>query len=94
MARWLVERRLIGVGTRLRTLREELRVVEEQLVQIAGEADDAQTRALVAESPLAGREHRDARRHAEVFGARRAQLRRSISELEARQDRLLDQLSA
>lgn len=94
MAKWLVERRLSSVGGRLRALREELRVIDEQLHQLADEADDTRLRSMVSDSPFAGREHTDARRHADAMAAHRADLLRSIAELEQRQDELLDQLTA
>jgi len=94
VGKWLVERRLASVGQRLRSLREELAVVDEQLQQLADEADDARIRALVSETPLADREHHDARRHADAMAGRRDELRRSIADLEARQDLLLDELTA
>ena len=62
MTKWLVERRLSGVGQRLRSLREELAVIDEQLAQLADEADDARIRSLVSETPLAEREHHEAER--------------------------------
>lgn len=92
MARWLVERRLAGVGDRLRTLREELRVVDEQLDQLSGEAEEARIRALVSETPLADAEFRDAERHADAMARHRASVVASIDELERRQDELLDRL--
>ncbi len=94
MAKWLVERRLSSVGGRLRALREELRVIDEQLEHLAGDADDTRIRALVSETPLAGREHHDAQRHADAMAAHRAELHQTIVELERRQDELLDQLTA
>ena len=45
-------------------IRDDL-AVEEQLIQLADEADDARLRALVSETPLAEREHRKASRHAD-----------------------------
>jgi chromosome segregation ATPase len=92
VGRWLVERRLIGVGDRLRALREELRVVDEQLDQLAAEADEARIRALVSETPLADVEFRDADRHAEAMARHRADVVASIADLERRQDELLDRL--
>ena len=94
MGKWLVERRLASVGQRLRSLREELAVIEEQLQQLADEADDARIRALVSETALADREHHDARRHADAMAARRDEVRATIAELEVRQDVLLDELTA
>ena len=93
MHRSLVERRLTEVGGRLRVLREELRVVDEQLQHLGEEADDARLRALVSETPLAEKEDRDARRHADAMARRRQEVAGSIVTLEARLDELLDQLS-
>jgi hypothetical protein len=92
--RSLVERRLAEVSTRLRALREELRIIDEQLVHLGGDADDADLRALVSETPLADREHRDARRHADAMSRRRAEVLEAIAGLEARSDELLDRLLA
>ncbi|HWC68700.1 MAG TPA: hypothetical protein VG478_11580 [Acidimicrobiales bacterium] len=92
MGRWLVERRLVGVGDRLRALREELRVIDEQLAQLSGEAEEARIRALVSETPLADVEFRDADRHAVAMARHRESVVASIEELERRQDELLDRL--
>ena len=94
MHRSLVERRLAEVSGRLRALREELRVIDEQLVHLGDDADDARLRALVSETPLADREHREARRHADAMARRRAEVVESIAALEIRSDELLDRLLA
>ncbi|WCO69054.1 hypothetical protein PO878_09985 [Iamia majanohamensis] len=94
MARVLVERRLRDVGARLRRLREELEVTDEQLAQLEGEADDARIRALVSETPSAGREHSEAAGHADAMRRHRAAVAGEISQLEASQDELLDRLQA
>ncbi len=94
MAKWLVERRLTGVSGRLRALRDELRIIDEQLAHLADEADDSRIRSLVSETPIADVEFRDARRHADAMAAHRRELLDSIAELERRQDELLDQLTA
>lgn len=94
MRRGSVERRLIDGSRRLAEAREELRVGEEQLAHLAAEADDARIRALVSETPLAGREHRDAQRHAAAMTAHLADVRVEIDRLEREQDRLLDQLGS
>ena len=94
MARKLVERRLIEVSGRLKTLREELRVVDEQLEHFAQEADDARIRALVSETPVAEREHREARKHFEAMQRHRGDLASEIAKLERTQDELLDRLAA
>ena len=94
MTRSLVERRLSEVAERLRELRGELAVTEEQLRHLAEQADDARLRALVSETPIAGQEHREAQRHADAMSRHRADVQSSIARLEQTQDELLDRLSA
>jgi chromosome segregation ATPase len=93
MSRRQVERRLRDVSGQLRALRDDLRITEEQLVQLTDEADDARIRALVSETPLAEREHRQAGRHAEALRKHRDDVVARISALEADQDALLDRLN-
>jgi prefoldin subunit 5 len=93
MARSLVERKLSQVSARLRELRAELAVVDEQLAALADAADEARLRALVSETPLAGREHTEAQRHADAMARHRAAVAASIAELERAQDELLDRLA-
>ena len=94
MARRLVERRLIDVGDRLKKLRQQLAVANEQLVHFSDEADDARLRALVSETPLAEREFRDAQRRAELMRRSRDETLAEIATLERNQDELLDQLAS
>ena len=94
MARRLVERRLIDVGDRLKKLRQQLAVADEQLLHFADEADDARLRALVSETPLAEREFREAQRHAELMRRSRDETLAEIATLEKSQDDLLDQLAS
>jgi hypothetical protein len=94
MSRSLVERRLSELGTRLRQLREELAVSEEQLGHLAEAADDARLRSLVSETPVADREHQDAQRHADAMQRHRADVLDQIARLEETQDELLDRLLA
>jgi hypothetical protein len=92
MSRAQVERRLREVGDRLRLLRSDLSVADEQLAHFADDADDARLRSLVSETPVADREHRDAQRHAEVMQRHRAEVLAEIDKLEQAQDQLLDRL--
>ena len=48
-----LERRLIDVSDRLKRLRSECAVADEQLTFLEEEADDARLRALVSETPIA-----------------------------------------
>lgn len=92
MSRSLLERRLDDVAARLRSLREELAVAEEQLAVLADAADDTRLRALVSETPLAEREHDEAQRHADAMARHRADVAAELAELERAQDELLDRL--
>jgi hypothetical protein len=94
MTRTLLQRRLIDVSERLKRLRAELAVAEEQCAFLEAEADDARLRSLVSETPLADAEAHEMRRHADAQGRQRDALRRSISELEREQDALLDRMAA
>ncbi len=89
-----MERRLTEVGERLKELRAELLLADEQLRHLADTADDARLRAMVSETPLAEREHRDAQRHADAMMRHRAQVRSDVERLERTQDELLDRLIA
>lgn len=94
MSRGLVERRLTEVGDELRQLRRDLSVADEQLAHLVDTAEEARLRSLVSETPLAEREHRDARRHAEAMARHRGDVLASIERLERLQDELLDRLVA
>lgn len=93
MSKALVERRLVENNERLKQLRDDLRVADEQLAHFASEADDARIRSLVSETPLASREHRDAARHADAMERHRDEVAGEIQRLEHQQDELLDQLA-
>src|SRR2546423_12201169 len=90
MSRWLLERRLAEVAERLKRLRGELEVIDEQLAFFADAADEARLRALVSETPLADREHHEAQKHADAMDRHRADVVASIQEVERSQDELLD----
>lgn len=92
MFRSRTERRLDRVTTRLRRAREELQVIEEQLLQQADEADDARLRALVSEHAEDARAGRESARHADAAARTRDHLTSEIARLEREQDELLDQL--
>ena len=94
MSRSILERRLVDVSERLKRLRAELAVIDEQAAFLEDEADDARLRAMVAETPMVDAEARDARRHADAIGRHRAGLVESIAALGAEQDSLLDRMAA
>ena len=89
----MIERRIRETGVRLRRLREELAVVDEQLGHLNDDAEDKALRSLVSETSGAGVEYREARLHAEAMRRHRAQVQSSILELEVKQDELLDKMN-
>ncbi|MGI8491216.1 MAG: hypothetical protein ACR2NJ_00450 [Acidimicrobiales bacterium] len=94
MSRVLIERRLFDVAQRLRKVREELAVVEDQLSALSEAADEARIRSLVSETPLAHREHTEAQRHADAMARTSQMLASQIADMQRSQDELLDRLMA
>jgi hypothetical protein len=94
VSRSLLERRLSEITGRLRALRDELRIADEQLAALAETADEARIRALVSETPLAEKEHAEAQKHADAMARHRAAVVAELADLERAQDDLLDRLIA
>jgi hypothetical protein len=92
MHRATIERRLSDAHERLVRARTELGLLDEQLLVVNEIADDTRVRALVAETPVASKEHDEASRHATAMLRNRQTLVDRIAELERRQDELLDRL--
>ncbi len=90
----MVRQRLIEVSARMKRLHEDLRVADEQLAHFVDDADDARIRSLVAETPVAEREHREANKHAVAMRRHRDEVRDEIARLEMTQNELLDRLLA
>jgi len=88
----LLQRRLAQASARMREIREELSVVEDQLAVLADDADDKSLRALVSETPAADHEYREANRHAEAMRRHRDALVAELAELDARMNDLLDRM--
>ena len=94
MPRTILQRRLIDVSDRLKRLRAELAVTDEQWAFFEAEAEDARLRSLVSETPVAEAEAREVRRHADAQSRHRDSLRRAVAELESEQNALLDRMAA
>ena len=94
MSKSVIERKLSEVSDRLRALRDEVRIAEEQLLALAEDADDARLRALVSETPIAEHEHAEAQKHADAMQRHLAVLLKELEGLERSQDDLLDRLIA
>ena len=84
----------MDASERLKKLRAELAVTDEQLAFLEEAAEEARLRALVSETPLADVEAREARRHADALARQRDVLRRAIEALVKEQDALLDRMAA
>lgn len=82
----------MDVTGRLRRARAELVVLDEQLAFFVDAAEDTRIRALVSETPLAGREHAEAQKHADAMARSRAAAAASVAELEYEVDDLLGRL--
>ena len=80
------------IGERLKRAKEELRIVEEQLLFQMDVLEEAKTRMLVSETPLADREFRVARDDHERLLRQRDGFQSEIAELQTEQDRLLDRM--
>jgi hypothetical protein len=93
MARPLIERRLREIGDRLRRLRADVAVAEEQLAHFADEADDARVRHLVAETPLSERGRREAERQVHAMARHHEDLLAEVLRLEMTQDELLGRMT-
>lgn len=88
-----LEQRLANLSERLQKARRDLQISEEQLAFQTEVADDAQTRMLVAGTPLADREAREARDDLARLRRQRDDARSSVDDLVREQDRLLDRLA-
>ncbi len=80
------------MASRLKSLRAELAIIDEQLSHLGNDADDQAIRALVSETPGASFEARDAQRHVEAMRKHRAHVVEEIAGLERKQDELLDRM--
>jgi hypothetical protein len=84
--------RLTRTQDQLRRVRANERVLVEQVAYLDELAADAETRKLVAQTPLADREWREARTDLDRHTALLDETRREAAELLAEQDRLLERL--
>lgn len=83
---------LAELQERLVKARTELRIAEEQLLFQMDAMEDAKTRALVAETPLADREYQEARGDYERMLKIRDEAQAEVDGLQREQDKLLDRM--
>jgi hypothetical protein len=84
--------RLARIQGELKRVRSEERVLVEQVAFLAGVTDDAETRRLVAETPLADREWQEAATNLDRHEQALREARERAARLEADRDALLDEL--
>lgn len=92
MSRASIERRLAALTPEIHAAREEVRVIDEQLLHFADSAEDARLRSMVSETPLAAREHRDAAKTVANLQRDREKWSERLAALETQQDQLLDEM--
>lgn len=89
----MLQSRLVDTSNQLKRLQVDRQVTEEQLSHLDHEAEDARIRSLVSETPIADKEYREARKHAESMRRHLLELELEISKVENLQNKLLDQIS-
>ncbi len=87
-----VHERLARTQEELKRVRASQRVLAEQVAYLDEVATDAETRKLVAETPLADREWRDARRDRDRHRSLLEDAENEARALSAERDRLLERL--
>ena len=87
-----IQKNLSDLSDELTRAREDLRIVEEQLLFQSDVVEEAKTRMLVSETPIADREFRIARDDLDRLQREREKLIEVIGELRGAQDRLLDRM--
>lgn len=92
MGQRFLYRRLSQASSRVAELREELRVVEDQLSHFNDEANDLSLRAMVSETPGASYEYREAKKHADAMNRHRDAIVQELKELDRRINEYLDRM--
>ena len=87
-----IEKSMSQIGDRLTKAKEDLRIIEEQLLFQMDVLEEAKTRMLVSETPLADQDYRIARDDFQRLQRSRDEAASRIAELQSEQDRLLDRM--
>ena len=87
-----IQKSLAEIADRLTKAEDDLRIAEEQLLFQMDVVEETKTRAVVAETPLAHREHQVAQGDYERMIRQRDEAAERIAELKKEQDRLLDRM--
>ena len=87
-----LQKNLSQLTDRITRAREDLHIIEEQLLFQMDVLEEAKTRMLVSETPLSERDHREARDDLQRLVRQREHALADIAELQGEQDRLLDRM--
>jgi hypothetical protein len=87
-----LQKTLSELTERISRARDDLHIIEEQLLFQMDVVEEAKTRMLVSETPLSERDHREARDDCQRLVRQREQALGDIAELQSEQDRLLDRM--
>jgi hypothetical protein len=87
-----LEKTLSQLTDRLSRARDDLHIIEEQLLFQMDVLEDAKTRMLVSETPLSERGHREASDDLQRLVRQREKALAEIADLQKEQDRLLDRM--
>lgn len=89
-----LQKSLAQLGDRITKARDDLHIVEEQILFQMDVVEDTKTRMLVSETPLAEREYRIATDDYQRMQKERERVMAEIAELQGEQNRLLDLMLA
>ena len=89
-----LQKALSQLGDRINKARNDLRIVEEQLLFQMDVVEETKTRMVVAETPIAEREAKEASDDYQRMQKERERVNAEIAELQVEQDRLLDLMLA
>jgi hypothetical protein len=87
-----INKNLSDLADELTRAREDLRIIEEQLLFQTDVVEEAKTRMLVSETPVADQEFRIARDDLDRLQKQRTRLISEVDEMRREQDRLLDRM--
>jgi len=89
-----LQKSLSQLGDRIAKARDDLRIVEEQILFQMDVVEETKTRMVVSETPLADREHQIAQDDYQRMQKERERVIAEIADLKKEQDRLLDLMLA
>lgn len=90
MRQTALRRKIQQIQERISVLRAEVVVLNEQIAVLDEEVEELRVRAVVAETPIATKEHAEAARHAALAHRARSTATETLVNLEHERDTLLE----